>query len=112
MGCQAAEFPEFRNHVRLIAVAEIERCLRPIHLFPAPRIDEPRLKAGEPAIQLWRDTDAFAKQTRQMLSRNAGFASQPLHRHLATPLNDRRRQARHIHGGERSAAIVHSTDQR
>ena len=104
MRCQAAELPEFSNHVGLIAVAKIERCLRPIHIFSAARIDEPRLKAGEPTVQFWRDTDPVAKQTRQMLSRNAGFASETVHRHPATPPNNGRRQPRHIHGGVRSAA--------
>ena len=98
MGREAAEFPELCNHVRLISVPHVEGGLGPVHLIATARIGESRLKSREPAIELWRYPDDFAKQTCHVLSRDSGFESQAFYCDLAAALNHGSCKPWNVHG--------------
>src|SRR5215471_15758948 len=96
---KAAEFPELRNHVRLVGVTGLERCLSPIDIVADCRVIECRLKSSEPAIKLGRHSDAFAEQSRQMLPRDASQVREGSHIYLTAILKSERDQLRHVHQG-------------
>src|SRR5262249_47788400 len=108
---KAAEFPELRDHVRLVGIPGFERRLSPIDIATDRRVIECRLKTSQPAIQLGRNANAFAEQTRQMLPRNASQVRKGLHTDVPAILKSEREQVRHVNQGVRHPAESHALKQ-
>jgi hypothetical protein len=94
--CQAAELPEFRDHMRLVSVTHVERGPSPVDVLATARVSQPGLKSGKPAIEFGWNANAFAEHASQVLPRNPRGVSKVLDSQPAAAPKHPRRQTRCI----------------
>src|SRR5437868_3518375 len=76
---QAAELPEFRDHVGLVGITQFPCGLGPVKVLAAARVSQPCLESCKPAVEFGGNTDVVAEHSGQVLSRNPRGIGQALH---------------------------------